>query len=184
MCDKSLALNTCEFNASCGISVRFQTLSPSHRQIAHALLTRPPLIKSRSSITVRLECVKHAASVHPEPGSNSLKNGILNSSLDELKIFFRAIYLSFFYFSTLCFKVIDKNLFVLYFVCCSIFKDRFAPLVSSAHVVYHIIHRLSTPFFIFFHLFSLSHRSLGDLFIISHPTSFVKRFFKSFLDFF
>ena len=110
----SLASNTCEFDASCGISVRFQTLSPSHRQIAHALLTRPPLIRSRSSVTVRLECVKHAASVHPEPGSNSLKNGILNSSLDELKIFFRAIYLSFFYFSTLCFKVIDKNLFVLF----------------------------------------------------------------------
>ena len=111
---ESLAFNTCESNASCGISVRFQTLSPSHRQIAHALLTRPPLIMPRRAITVRLECVKHAASVHPEPGSNSLKNGILNSSSDELKIFFRAIYLSFFYFSTLCFKVIDKNLFVLF----------------------------------------------------------------------
>ena len=110
----SLAFKPCNSNASCGISVRFQTLSPSHRQIAHALLTRPPLIRSRSSLTVRLECVKHAASVHPEPGSNSLKNGILNSSSDESKIFFRAIYLSFFYFSTLCFKVIDKNLFVLF----------------------------------------------------------------------
>ena len=28
----------------CGISVRFQTLSPTVGQIAHALLTRPPLI--------------------------------------------------------------------------------------------------------------------------------------------
>ena len=27
----------------CGISVRFQTLSPSVRQVTHALLTRPPL---------------------------------------------------------------------------------------------------------------------------------------------
>ena len=27
----------------CGIIVRFQTLSPSERQVAHALLTRPPL---------------------------------------------------------------------------------------------------------------------------------------------
>ena len=114
MCNKSLAFKTCDSNALCGISDRFQTLFRSHRQIAHALLTRPPLIRSRSSLTVRLECVKHAASVHPEPGSNSLKNGILNSSLDELKIFFRAIVLSFFYFSTLCFKVIDKNLFVLF----------------------------------------------------------------------
>ena len=27
----------------CGISSRFQLLSPSERQVAHALLTRPPL---------------------------------------------------------------------------------------------------------------------------------------------
>ena len=72
----------------------------------------------------------------------------------NLKSFSELFILASFYFSTLCFKVIDKNLFVLYFVCCSIFKDRFAPLVSSAHVVYHIIPRLSTPFFKFFHIFS------------------------------
>ena len=33
----------CENDTSCGISVRFQTLSPSERQVAHVLLTRPPL---------------------------------------------------------------------------------------------------------------------------------------------
>ena len=49
------------------------------RQVTHALLTRPPLSLSRSvrklhkTNSVRLACVKHAASVHPEPGSNSLK---------------------------------------------------------------------------------------------------------------
>ncbi len=31
----------------CGISSRFQLLSPSERQVAHALLTRPPLSQSR-----------------------------------------------------------------------------------------------------------------------------------------
>ena len=47
-------------------------------QVAHALLTRPPLsFRSRTPegvcflSSVRLACVKHAASVHPEPGSNS-----------------------------------------------------------------------------------------------------------------
>ena len=46
-------------------------------QIAHALLTRPPLELKPSSrslpilIPARLACVKHAASVRPEPGSNS-----------------------------------------------------------------------------------------------------------------
>jgi hypothetical protein len=34
------------------------------------LLTRPPL---ELKTPVRLACVKHTASVHPEPGSNSLK---------------------------------------------------------------------------------------------------------------
>ena len=62
----------------CGISSRFQLLSPGTGQVTHALLTRPPLSRhSRPSekfcpwCFVRLACVKHAASVHPEPGSNS-----------------------------------------------------------------------------------------------------------------
>ena len=38
-----LIFKSCDSNISCGISVRFQTLSPSERQVAHALLTRPPL---------------------------------------------------------------------------------------------------------------------------------------------
>ena len=48
------------------------------RQVTHALLTRPPLSQSNNhseeiklNCFVRLACVKHAASVHPEPGSNS-----------------------------------------------------------------------------------------------------------------
>ena len=61
----------------CGISSHFWLLSPSIRQVTHALLTRPPLEidqihRSLNEIfPVRLACVKHAASVHPEPGSNS-----------------------------------------------------------------------------------------------------------------
>ena len=63
----------------CGITIRFQMLFLSERQVTHALLTRPPLIHysvGRSllhNFIVRLACVKHAASVRPEPGSNSLK---------------------------------------------------------------------------------------------------------------
>ena len=48
-------------------------------QVTHALLTRPPLSQMklppeeiRFKCFARLACVKHAASVHPEPGSNSL----------------------------------------------------------------------------------------------------------------
>jgi hypothetical protein len=35
------------------------------------LLTRSPLVYPRRGLTARLACVKHAASVRPEPGSNS-----------------------------------------------------------------------------------------------------------------
>ena len=62
----------------CGISSRFQLLSPCTGQVTHALLTRPPLSQYhlppegfRRYVFVRLACVRHAASVHPEPGSNS-----------------------------------------------------------------------------------------------------------------
>ena len=74
-----LITSPCENVMSCGISVLFKTLSPSERQVAHALLTRPPLScfksirKLHQSSSVRLACVRHAASVRPEPGSNSLK---------------------------------------------------------------------------------------------------------------
>ena len=35
------------------------------------LLTRSPLSTGRSQLLVRLACIRHAASVYPEPGSNS-----------------------------------------------------------------------------------------------------------------
>jgi hypothetical protein len=55
----------------CGISPSFPRLSPAPRQITHVLLTRSPLSGGRSHLRARLACVKHAASVHSEPGSNS-----------------------------------------------------------------------------------------------------------------
>ena len=61
-----------------GISSCFQLLSQSQGQIAHVLLTRSPLVYPRRGLTVRLACVKHAASVRPEPGSNSPLKSIQN----------------------------------------------------------------------------------------------------------
>ena len=54
-----------------GINLPFGRLSPSMRQVTHVLLTRPPLSYPRRNNFARLACVKHAASVRPEPGSNS-----------------------------------------------------------------------------------------------------------------
>ena len=54
---------------TCGISRPFGLLSPALGQVTNALLTRSPL--RVLLLPVRLACIRHAASVHPEPGSNS-----------------------------------------------------------------------------------------------------------------
>lgn len=64
-----------------GIRPSFPGLSRSAGQIAHVLLTRSPLEYLRRGLSVRLACVKHAASVRPEPGSNSPNK---NSSQNEV----------------------------------------------------------------------------------------------------
>jgi hypothetical protein len=70
---------------SCGISRLFNLLFRAAGQVAHVLLTRPPLGHpihsalvssnapnlSEQGVPVRLACVRRAASVRPEPGSNS-----------------------------------------------------------------------------------------------------------------
>ena len=55
-----------------GISTAFAALSRIRRQIIHVLLTLAPLYYfPEGKILVRLACVRHAASVRSEPGSNS-----------------------------------------------------------------------------------------------------------------
>ena len=46
-----LVAKPCDLATLRGISSRFQLLSPSERQVAHVLLTRPPLINGASSIS-------------------------------------------------------------------------------------------------------------------------------------
>src|SRR5260221_8542378 len=48
---------------------RFRAGIPHWWVGSHVLLTRPPLPARKQG--VRLACVRHAASVYPEPGSNS-----------------------------------------------------------------------------------------------------------------
>ena len=56
-----------------GISPGFPGLSPCAGHVAHALRTLPPVaaIALLQRAAPRLACVRPAASVHPEPGSNS-----------------------------------------------------------------------------------------------------------------
>lgn len=101
----------------CGISTNFSVLSPCVRLVAHALLTRsllsiPSLIRRLvPELLVQLACVRHAASVCPEPGSNSPK------------IFFSFEFVCSFTFFLLYeyyYPTFNSDVF---FSCCSIFKE-------------------------------------------------------------
>ena len=89
---KALVSKGCPSNTLCGISSRFQLLSPTERQVLHALLTRSPLSDPRRNHPVRLACVRHAASVRPEPGSNSQK--IVSKALSRFKSFSESLLLA------------------------------------------------------------------------------------------
>src|SRR3982751_6572499 len=66
-----------------GISPRFRGLSQSPGQVTHVLLTRSPLEYPQRGLSARLACVKHAASVRPEPGSNSPTKLVENLSWQQ-----------------------------------------------------------------------------------------------------
>ena len=54
------------------ISPSFDGLSQTPRQVVHVLLTRTPVYSpSCPDFLPRLACLRHAASVRSEPGSNS-----------------------------------------------------------------------------------------------------------------
>ena len=65
----------------------FPGLSQSLGQITHVLLTRSPLEYPRRGLSVRLACVKHAASVRPEPGSNSPTKNVKQTHPKEARDF-------------------------------------------------------------------------------------------------
>ena len=69
----SLIIMRCLILIPWGISRRFQRLFPRNGQVAHALRTLAPVADNvlLHLAAPRLACVKPAASVHPEPGSNS-----------------------------------------------------------------------------------------------------------------
>src|SRR5690606_12840237 len=107
-----------------GISSRFRKLSRSYRQVAHVLLTRPPLDPLTSSrrnqlvSLARLACIRHAASVRPEPRSNSPKKVCLN----EQRSFILAFH----------FRGLKHCFFPLHRLFCSVFKEQITNCRKSA----------------------------------------------------
>ena len=95
-------------------------------RVTHPSATNPEVYQSediKTTFIVRLACVKHAASVRPEPGSNSRLNGYLipsypwllnsklfiNKKIDWFKSFFSLL------FSFACHMVFPDDLSILPF---------------------------------------------------------------------
>ena len=141
----------------CGISSHFWLLSPSTRQVTHALLTRPPLETDqiRRSLNemfpVRLACVKHAASVHPEPGSNSLIKCLMYSRQPTSLVISRHYCLISFHSKMNCIKKFSR------IVCVSLFSYQgysLSTLCDSLFRLSHLEDLVKNFFQKFFEVFS------------------------------
>ena len=141
-----------------GFSIRFQKLSRAHGQVTYVLLTRSPLDLGKQAFLplVRLACIRHAASVHPEPGSNSPFDLALRCLWHlSLQLF-------------VCFEI---DVLVCIFISCSVFKDHLH--LSSAHLYYQILFASSNVFLIFFMFFTVyaynNEIDISNLFILCLP---------------
>ena len=141
-----------------GFSIRFQKLSRAHGQVTYVLLTRSPLDLGKQAFLplVRLACIRHAASVHPEPGSNSPFDLALRCLWHlSLQLF-------------VCFEI---DVLVCIFISCSVFKDHLH--LSSAHLYYQILFASSNVFlffFIFFTVYAYNNEiDISNLFILCLP---------------
>ena len=109
-------------------------------------------------LSVRLECVMHAASVNPEPGSNSLKNCIFSVTLATANTFFRAIYLSFFFYffeflNVLLTRMHNLVLFKFRVVQFSMIN---AALEVSSSIILYLSSNVKSFFEFFYRFFSFS----------------------------
>ena len=145
----------------CGISNHFWLLSPCIRQVTHALLTRPPLSHKElqtevicSKCFVRLACVKHAASVHPEPGSNSLNKCLLQVKINSWLIY--PFYCFLRIFRSFVFMILKRT----FEECVSLFSYQrsvlHCRLSQTALLLYHVVSCLSRTFFNFFEVVFVS----------------------------
>ena len=122
------------------------------RQVIHALLTRPPLSHSPSEnfkCFVRLACVRHAASVHPEPGSNSHVKKFVSVSQDLLVFNFRLLLILGWFFIEPC----SLNILLRIFkdsCYCSVINVHSVVLCDSSFSLSHLFHLVKNFFHFLF----------------------------------
>ena len=128
---------------------------------------------------VRLACVKHAASVHPEPGSNSLNKCLLQVKINSWLIY--PFYCFLRIFRSFVFMILKRT----FEECVSLFSYQgsvlHCRLSQTALLLYHVVSCLSRTFFNFFlKLFLFLSRSNFD--ILSHPTGCCQELFSFLFD--
>ena len=147
-----------------GISTSFDALSPCLRQVAHALLTRPPLEcfgASSSASPLDLHVLGTPPAFVLSQDQTLALNPVLNLEVSfKLKTHVRI--------DCLCFDATRENrISRLSSLFCIVFKDQCSQqfvLSLTAQLLYRVIRRLSTPFS---HFFALS--ALLFLFSPDHP---------------
>ena len=152
------------------------------RQVTHALLTRPPLSHkiinpegNQIECFVRLACVKHAASVHPEPGSNSLNKCLLQVKINSWLIY--PFYCFLRIFRSFVFMILKRT----FEECVSLFSYQrsvlHCRLSQTALLLYHAVSCLSRTFSTFFEV-GLCFRLISNNFcIISQLTLYCQELF-------
>ena len=103
---------------------------------------------------VRLACVKHAASVHPEPGSNSLNKCLLQVKINSWLIY--PFYCFLRIFRSFVFMILKRT----FEECVSLFSYQrsvlHCRLSQTALLLYHVVSCLSRTFFNFFEVVFVS----------------------------
>ena len=127
---------------------------------------------------VRLACVKHAASVHPEPGSNSLNKCLLQVKINSWLIY--PFYCFLRIFRSFVFMILKRT----FEECVSLFSYQRSVLhcclSQTALLLYHVVSCLSRTFSTFLKLFLFLSCSNFD--ILSHPTGCCQELFSFLFD--
>ena len=159
-----MAQSTCVICALYGISVCFRTLSRTVRQVAHALLTRPPLKvgpKTNLPFDLNVLCTPPAFILSQDQTLDQLYQIILpDASISRacLSLF------AYFCLSSILFRITRScftqltvffiRLFALYLsLCCSIFNDRSLPALANSFAIISQPFPFVNPFFSLFHFF-------------------------------
>ena len=171
----------------CGISSRFQLLSPTHRQVIHALLTRPPLTNSPKAICpfdLNVLCTPPAFILSQD---QTLECWYLNNDLSSIKSISELWFSSLTFLEWIVLLLFDKRncrdstlishlssfvqfLMLFNFQGSGACLLRFLSPRSTAYLLYHIQLRLSRGFLKFFkNFFSLFLQKLHT-FALFHAT--------------